>query len=51
MPVTDLMKVRIKYLKGKFDSLKSGKESLLERLDEVEIPENIYNSSPWKIQL
>jgi Fic family protein len=32
-------------LKGEYDSLKKGKESLLAMIDEVEIPENVYNSN------
>ncbi len=36
---------RIEQLKREFGSLKKGKESLLNMLDEVEIPEGVYNSN------
>jgi Fic family protein len=32
-------------LKKRFDKLKKGKESLLEKLEEVELPEQVYNSN------
>lgn len=36
---------RIEQLKREFNSLRKGKESLLNMLDEVEIPEGVYNSN------
>lgn len=36
---------KIKELKIQYDSLKSGKESLLVLLDQNEVPENVYNSN------
>jgi Fic family protein len=45
MAITQPIKKRIQALKAELDSLKSGKESLLEMIDEVEIPENVYNSN------
>lgn len=45
MPITQPLKKRIQALKTEYDSLKKGKESLLAMVDEVEIPENVYNSN------
>jgi len=45
MVTAQAVKKRIKALKGEYDSLKKGKESLLAMIDEVEIPENVYNSN------
>lgn len=45
MPITNLIKKRIQALKSEYDSLRKGKESLLILLDEVEIPESVYNSN------
>ena len=39
------IKKRIKALKAEYDFLKTGKEALLAMIDEVEIPENVYNSN------
>ncbi|MDE0144896.1 MAG: Fic family protein [Nitrospira sp.] len=39
------MKKRIQALKEEYDALKPGKEALLSMIDEVEIPENVYNSN------
>ena len=36
---------RIKALKREYDALRRGKESLLSMIDEVEIPESVYNSN------
>lgn len=36
---------KIKSLKAEYDRLKLGKESLLSLIDEVEIPESVYNSN------
>lgn len=38
-------KNRIQALKEEYDALRPGKESLLSMIDEVEIPENVYNSN------
>lgn len=45
MAITKPIRSRIQALKREFDSLKKGKESLLALLDEVEIPESVYNSN------
>src|SRR3989344_888119 len=45
MATSKTIKNRIQGLKTLYDSLKSGKESLLAIVDEVEIPENVYNSN------
>ncbi len=39
------VKKRIQELKKEYDKLKAGKESLLNMIDEVEVPENVYNSN------
>jgi len=45
MTTTKPTKDKIEALKAEYDSLKIGKESLLAMVDEVEIPENVYNSN------
>src|SRR3989344_8988027 len=45
MATSQLTKKRIQALKAEYDSLKPRKESLLAMIDEVEIPENVYNSN------
>ena len=45
MPISKLIKKRIQVLKEEYDALRRGKESLLSMIDEVEIPENVYNSN------
>ncbi|MCK4542434.1 MAG: Fic family protein [Spirochaetales bacterium] len=45
MATNNPIKNQIKILKQKFDSLRHGKEPLLVIIDEVEIPENVYNSN------
>jgi len=45
MPLNKNIKQRIRKLKKEYSELKKGKESLLEMIDEVEIPENVYNSN------
>lgn len=45
MPVTLDFKTRITSLKQEYDKLKVNKGSLLKLIDEVEIPESVYNSS------
>lgn len=45
MAITKPTKNRITSLKAEFDSLKNGKEDLLNMIDEVEIPESVYNSN------
>ena len=45
MAASKPIKNRIQALKERYDSLKQGKESLLAMIDEVEIPENVYNSN------
>ncbi len=39
------MKNRIHSLKREYDILRKGKDSLLSMIDEVEIPEGVYNSN------
>jgi Fic family protein len=45
MATDQRIKNRIKNLKEQYEVLKKGKESLLAMIDEVEIPENVYNSN------
>jgi Fic family protein len=45
MATSQKIKHRIDELKIQYDSLKPGKDSLLRMIDEVEIPENVYNSN------
>lgn len=45
MAVYSLLKERIQKLKTTYDNLRQGKESLLDLIDEVELPENVYNSN------
>ena len=45
MATSKPMKKRIQVLKEEYDALRPGKESLLSMIDEVEIPENVYNSN------
>lgn len=45
MSITKPIRNRIQMLKKEFDSLKKGRESLLELVDEAEIPESVYNSN------
>lgn len=45
MPTSALLQKRVFALKREYDRLKKGKQSLLAILDEVEIPESVYNSN------
>ena len=45
MPISNPTKKQIQVLKAEYDLLKSGKDSLLNVLDEAEIPESVYNSN------
>src|SRR3972149_12288972 len=45
MPISNPTKKQIQVLKAEYDLLKSGKDSLLNVLDEAEIPEAVYNSN------
>ena len=45
MAITRPIKNRIRDLKRAYDTLRQGKESLLAMIDEVEIPETVYNSN------
>ncbi|RJQ30173.1 Fic family protein [Candidatus Parcubacteria bacterium] len=45
MATNKALRGQIKELKKEFDSLRVGKESLLAMVDDVEIPENVYNSN------
>lgn len=45
MAITKPIKERIQRLKQEFDRLRVGKDSLLQMIDEVEIPESVYNSN------
>ena len=45
MATSKPIKKRIQALKEEYDALRLGKESLLSMIDEVEIPENVYNSN------
>lgn len=45
MAISNLTKNKIQELKSQFDLLKHGKESLLNMIDEADIPESVYNSN------
>ena len=45
MATTHPIRTRIQVLKRAYDTLRQGKESLLLMIDEVEIPESVYNSN------
>ncbi len=45
MATSKPMKKRLQALKEDYDALRPGKEALLSMIDEVEIPENVYNSN------
>ncbi len=45
MPITNPIKKRIGALKNEYDKRRKGKEALLVLIDEVEIPESVYNSN------
>ena len=45
MTTSQPIKKRIQALKREYDTLRPGKESLLSMIDEVEIPESVYNSN------
>lgn len=45
MPTSKLQRQKIQELKRQFDALKKGKESLLQMIDEAEIPEAVFNSN------
>lgn len=45
MPTTQPLKTRIQLLKKNFDTLKTGKESLLALIEESELSECVYNSN------
>jgi protein gp37 len=45
MAITKPIRDSIARLKAEFDILRKGKDSLLNIIDEAEIPENVYNSN------
>ena len=45
MATTRPMRNRVQALKREYDTLREGKDSLLSMIDEVEIPESVYNSN------
>jgi Fic family protein len=45
MALNVVYRKRVQELKKKFSSLRQGKEALLNMLDEVEVPEGVYNSN------
>ncbi len=45
MATTQPIRNRIQALKREYDTLRQGKESLLSMIDDVEIPESVYNSN------
>ncbi len=45
MSTTRPIRNRIQVLKREYDTLRQGKESLLSMIDEVELPESVYNSN------
>lgn len=45
MAILGVHKEKIDLLKGKFEQLRRSKEDLLQKIDEAEIPESVYNSN------
>ena len=45
MAISNPIKNRLTTLKGEYDNLRKGKESLLTMIDEAEVPESVYNSN------
>lgn len=45
MPITKPIRDRITELKKSYEQLRKGKDSLLQIIDEAELPENVYNSN------
>jgi Fic family protein len=45
MAITKPIRNRIQSLKNEFDTLRQGKESLLNMIDDAEVPESVYNSN------
>jgi len=45
MSISKPIRNRLRDLKKEFDVLKKGKESLLDLIDEAEVPESVYNSN------
>ena len=45
MATSQPIRDRIQALKREYDALREGKEALLSMIDDVEIPENVYNSN------
>src|SRR5258708_6656845 len=45
MAITKTLRNRIQALKSEFDTLRKSKESLLNMIDDAEIPESVYNSN------
>lgn len=45
MAITNPIKKRIQTLRNEYDTLRKGKESLLVIIDEIELPESVYNSN------
>ena len=45
MPITKSVRGRITELKKSYEILRKGKDSLLQIIDEAELPENVYNSN------
>jgi len=45
MPITKPIRDRITKLKKSYEHLRKGKDSLLQIIDEAELPENVYNSN------
>lgn len=45
MSITKSAKERISALRKEYDNLRLGKDALLTMVDEVEVPENVYNSN------
>lgn len=45
MPTTKTIRNRMETLKKEYETLRKGKRSLLQIIDEAELPENVYNSN------
>ena len=50
MAITKPIKDRITTLKSEYDYLRKGRESLLTMIDEVEVPESVYNSNAEELK-
>ncbi|MBI5753689.1 Fic family protein [Candidatus Peregrinibacteria bacterium] len=45
MATAEFIRIRLKSIKTEYDLLKTDKKNLLQKIEEAEIPENVYNSN------